>query len=166
MIVKQVRQGRLLQQRLQVFPRRIAIAQACVKVHDPGPRPARAATATRQSPFQCDPRGLGEFGRSAGRDLVAGMQREQVRDVAMAGLPLFVILLPFLKLAVLADFQRRQLRFGLFNAQAERGVGAEQGCGLAHAPKQCPGNFQIHHRTHGQGRRPPVTGNILVFRGN
>ena len=67
----------------------------------------RSAAARGQTPLKRDARGHGEFGRAAQRDLIAGIEREQVRDVAMPRLGFVIVLGPFLQLAVLADFQLR-----------------------------------------------------------
>ena len=91
-----------------------------------------------------------QLGRAARRDLVPGMQREQMRDVAMAGLRLVVVLEPFLDLAVPADLQRRQPRRAPL-AFAELRVAAEdrRGARIAVA-EQLAEDLRVHRRAHAE----------------
>src|SRR5262249_27478076 len=65
------------------------------EVDDPRPAPARVPTAIFKPVFERLARGRGQIWRSARRDLIARVEREQMRDVAMSRVRLFVLLRPF-----------------------------------------------------------------------
>ena len=83
------------------------------------------AAAMRQAPLDRRPGGPRQLRRAAHRDLIARMQREELRDVAVPGFGLLVVLRPFLDLAVLANGGRGNLLPRRRDTFAKSGVDAE-----------------------------------------
>src|SRR5690242_11070607 len=98
MRVEKVGQGRLAQQYQQALVRFFGVLQPRPEVDYPGAAPTRAAASRGKTALQAAARGLGQFRRTAQRHLIAGIKREEVGYVAVAGILLVVILLPFLQL--------------------------------------------------------------------
>src|SRR5262249_61623455 len=71
------------------------VSQPGPEVDDPRPAPARVPTAIFKPVFERLARGRGQIWRSARRDLIARVEREQMRYVAMSRVRLFVLLRPF-----------------------------------------------------------------------
>src|SRR5256885_1463924 len=91
-----------------------------------GQRRYRAARpAIAKAPLELLLRRGGKFRRAARRDLIAGVQRVQLRHVTMAGVGFIEILRPLLNLAILADADRRKAFARRRNLLAEPGIGAE-----------------------------------------
>lgn len=119
MRVQQIWQRGLGEQRHQILVRQIAFLQSRPEIDDPRARPSGVTAARSETPFQRGTRGFRQLRSSAQRDLIAGMQREELRDMSMAGIGFVVILQPFLQLAVLADGQFRQAIARLLHPRAK-----------------------------------------------
>ena len=102
MRVPEIRQRAVAQQPLQQLVRAVAVAQARPEVDLPGAAPAGAGITAR---IERGARRGGELGVLHRIDGMPGMQREQVRHVAMVVLRVVEVRLPFLQLAPLADAQ-------------------------------------------------------------
>ena len=108
--IEQVRERGLPKQRQHVLVRELGFLQPRPEVDDPRAAPAGMTPAVGQPPLQ---RFLGrrrQFRRAVQRDLVARVQRIELRHVPVAGLHFLEVLRPFLDLPVLADLERRQPR--------------------------------------------------------
>ena len=107
--VEHVRQRALREQEPQVGVRALAVTEPGPQRHPPGRRPAGAAVAAQ---LEARLRGGRERGRALDVDALPGIQRVEVRDVAMCRLRFGVVLDPFLQLSARADLQWRQARAG------------------------------------------------------
>ena len=103
--IKKIWQRALLQKAVELAEGEIAVADARPERNAPRITPARAAIA---APFQQNFCRRKEIG-FRGRDLRAGIQREQRRHVAMIIVRHIHVFEPFLELAVLADLIGRDL---------------------------------------------------------
>ena len=107
--VEEVRQRGIGQQVNEILMRAIPFLEPCPEVDDPRAAPAGAAATGGKPPFEAHARGARQFGCPTRRNLIARVQREQVRDVPMPRRRIVVILEPLLQLSVFADLQRWQL---------------------------------------------------------
>ena len=99
----------------------VAVAEPGPEVDLPGERPAGAAVAAE---FERLAGGGEQLGR-VGRDLLAGEDAPQMRDVAVAVLGVVLVFEPFLELAVLADLVGRDPAAEFDELGAEFGIDAE-----------------------------------------
>src|SRR5690606_22231248 len=93
-----------------IFQRPITFAEAGPEVDDPGPAPAGVASAARETAFEGNARRLRQLRGSPQGDLFAGMEREEMTDMTVARLGLFIVFKPLLQLAVAPNPGRRQAR--------------------------------------------------------
>ncbi len=149
-VVEEVGQGRLGEQRRQVLVGLLPVAEPREEVHHPGAAPARAAAAVRQPALERDARGPRQLGRAPERDRVSRVQAEEVGDVTVARLGFVEILEPLLQLAVLADPVRRQPVERALQTPAERRVLAEDLAGAQAVAKQLPDDPKVHRRAHAE----------------
>src|SRR5688500_14326468 len=105
-------------------------------------------TSVRQTSLDGRPRRARDLRRSLYRDLVAWMQREQLRDVAMPRIRLVVILGPLLNLAMPTDGGRWDLFSCRHDALAKRGVDAENLTRANRLREQARNDLMIHRRPH------------------
>ena len=113
-------------------------------VDDPGAGPAGVAAAVGQPFLQAGLDRCRQLGCLLRRDLPAGMQRIEVRDVAMARLGLDDLAIPLEQPTVRADLQRRQsLAQGVpFGGQIF--VDTQRSRGLGTVAEQLADNGQVH----------------------
>src|SRR5919109_3701187 len=78
MVVEQVRQRGLAQQRDQVLVGEVSFLEPVPEIDDPRAAPACPAAAVFETPLERSSGRLRQLGCSAQRDLIAGVQREQV----------------------------------------------------------------------------------------
>jgi len=107
MRIEQVVQSRFGNQRLHVLAHLVAVTEPRPKADDPRAAPPRMPATMRETPFDRRARGARERGRAAHGDLITRKQREELRDMTMAGFRLVVGFRPLLNLTVLADRRRR-----------------------------------------------------------
>ena len=85
------------------------------------PRAAPAATFVTAG-IQRDLGGLGEIRRGERADLAAGMQGEELADVAVVVMQIVHVFLPFLELSEAADLRSEQPGAPLGDALAQLGI--------------------------------------------
>ena len=91
----------------------LRVPEARPQVNDPGSTPAGMTSARCQPRFEGFPRRSHQLGSTRCRQLIARMNTEEMRDVAVSGLGFLIILDPFLQAAgPRTDLQRRQARQG------------------------------------------------------
>src|SRR5262249_62154552 len=110
----------------QVLVRLVPVSEPRPEVDDPGPAPARVPAAVFKPMLERLARGRRQIGRSPRSDLIARVEREQVRDVAMSRVRLFVLFRPFEQSPVAPDPHRGEAVARSLQIRAELLVNAEQ----------------------------------------
>ena len=154
----------LREQRDQILVRLLAILEARPEVDDPRAAPARvpAAVASRRSIVARAARA--SSGCSAQGDLLAGKQREQVRDVPVARLGLVVILGPFLIWPCLPICGGGRRLRAASSAREIRASTPEDLARCDHLREQPVDDLVVHRRAHAQDADLPV-GQPIAFSG-
>ena len=126
--------------------------------------PSCAASAVRQPALDGGAGGRSEFRRLERRNQVSREQREQVRNVPMAGLHLVVVLRPLLDLSPLADLQRIEPGARGLDSRAEIRVDLENITRFNDPPEKLLKNLGVHGGPHGEDSALTRARPIRVFR--
>ena len=106
MIIEKIRQRLLLKKRPQILVRLLPVPEPRIHVNDPRPAPARMPAAEPKPSRDGLLRRLKKLRRML-RDLCTGKKREQLGNMPVSGLCLFVVLVPLHDLPVPPDPDRR-----------------------------------------------------------
>ena len=121
--IKEVWECKTGKQLPQVRSGSFALAQAGPQVDHIGPAPARMTAAVGHTLLEGAADGGGQFGVGPGAYHIAGMKGVKVGHVAVAWLPLLIVLDPFLEsTGTFADFVGSKLRKSRFQISTETGV--------------------------------------------
>src|SRR5688572_29277086 len=147
------RAPRRLEQVGEDYERVVAVAHARPEVGLPRHRPAGRLVAADL--HRAARRGV-ELRRPLARDLAAGMDAEQMREVPVLRILFLEVFGPLLELAALADLIGDETGARLANPFAERGVGAEHRGRLDRVGEQIPHECTVHRhpRAHRRGAAP------------
>ena len=134
---------------LSISQRVIAVEQARPKVDLPAHRPAGAGVAAKEQRLAG---GIEQVGRLR-RDLVAGMQAPEVRDVAVLVVGIVLVDQPLLELPVPSDLVGCDARAHLFQLPAQVRIDVQDGAGLDGVGEQVADDLVIHRRAGRRARR-------------
>ena len=101
--IEEVVERRFGQQQLEIFIRFFGVLEPGPEVDQPSAAPAGVAAAVRQAMLDGFAAGGGELGRPPQGELLAGVQAERMRDMAVAGVGFRELLGPLHQPAVAAD---------------------------------------------------------------
>ena len=102
-----------------------------------------------------------ELGRAPRRDLSVGIDREEMRDMAVARLPLDVVLAPLLQLARVADAHRRQAWVAAPQLGAKVLVDTEELGGLGRSGRRARDDLGVPGGAHAEARANAVHVEVL-----
>ena len=164
-VVEQIGQRRLRQQRAQIVIDRLAVAQTREEIDQPRAAPARVSATVGEAEIKRFSRGVEQLRRDVAGELRARMQAEEMRDVTVPGLGLAEGARPFHQSSVCADLGPRELRARLLDARDERVlVVPKHRRGIEQVREHIPHDLLVHRVAHADVRVLPVGGDERVLR--
>src|SRR6185295_11138869 len=126
----------------------LSLFEASPEVDDPGAAPSCMSASSLKPALERHSRGSGQFRRASQSDLIARMQREQVRNVAVTRIRLIIVFEPLLQLSVLADLERRQPVARRTNFRSKFRIHSKHNAGFDYAAEERIGNLRVHSWSH------------------
>src|SRR5687768_10443434 len=142
----------------------LAVLEARPEIDNPCAAPAGVAAAVCEPSLDRRPSRARKLRRAMHGNLIARVQREQLRDMPMARVWLIVIVGPLLNLAMLADRRWRDFLFCRRQPFAEWRIDAENLARANHLRKETRNDLMIHRWPHRQDPDLSVRKPISVFR--